>query len=85
MDVAIGITVGASARLALLVAPVLVFLSMIMGHDMDLIFSPGELIAIVMSVCGAKPQRVRRVKLAKRSGPHRRLLPVRDRVPEPAP
>jgi Ca2+:H+ antiporter len=50
MDLAIGITVGASAQVALLVAPVLVFLGMIMGQDMDLIFSPLELIAIVMAI-----------------------------------
>jgi Ca2+:H+ antiporter len=54
MDLAIGISVGASAQVVLLVAPVLVFLSMIMGHDMDLIFSPGDLIAIVMSVYAAR-------------------------------
>ena len=50
MDLCIGITVGASAQVGLLVAPVLVFLGMIMGQDMDLIFSPLELIAIVMAI-----------------------------------
>ena len=51
MDLCIGITVGASAQVGLLVvAPVLVFLGMIMGQNMDLIFSPLELIAIVMAV-----------------------------------
>jgi Ca2+:H+ antiporter len=34
----------------LLVAPVLVFLGAIMGQDMNLIFSPLELIAIVMAI-----------------------------------
>ena len=41
---------GASAQVGLLVAPVLVFLGMIMGQNMDLIFSPLELIAIVMAI-----------------------------------
>jgi Ca2+:H+ antiporter len=50
MDLCIGITVGASTQVALLVAPVLVFLGMIMGQNMDLIFCPLELIAIVLAV-----------------------------------
>jgi Ca2+:H+ antiporter len=50
MDLAVAVTVGASAQVGLLVAPVLVFLGMIMGQDMDLIFSPLELIAIVMAI-----------------------------------
>jgi Ca2+:H+ antiporter len=50
MDLCIGVTVGASAQVALLVAPVLVFLGMIMHQDMNLIFSPLELVAIVMAI-----------------------------------
>ena len=50
MDLCIGITMGASAQVGLLVAPVLVFLGMILGRDMDLVFSPLEVIAIVMAV-----------------------------------
>ena len=50
MDLCIAVTVGASAQVGLLVAPVLVFLGMIMGQNMDLIFSPLELIAIVMAI-----------------------------------
>jgi len=50
MDLAVGVTAGASAQVGLLVAPVLVFLGMIMGQNMDLIFSPLELIAIVMAI-----------------------------------
>jgi Ca2+:H+ antiporter len=50
MDLCIGITVGAAAQVALLVAPVLVSLGVVMGRDMDLIFSPLELIAIVLAV-----------------------------------
>jgi Ca2+:H+ antiporter len=50
MDLCIGITAGASVQVGLLVAPVLVFLGMILGHDMNLVFSPLELIAIMMAV-----------------------------------
>jgi Ca2+:H+ antiporter len=50
MDLCIGITVGASTQVGLLVAPALVFLGVIMGQRMDLIFSPLELIAIVMAI-----------------------------------
>ncbi len=50
MDLCLGITAGASTQVALLVAPLLVFLGMILGQKMDLIFSPLELIAIVMTV-----------------------------------
>jgi Ca2+:H+ antiporter len=50
MDLAVGVTAGASAQVGLLVAPVLVFLGMIIGQNMDLIFSPLELIAIVMAI-----------------------------------
>jgi Ca2+:H+ antiporter len=50
MDLCIGITVGASTQVALLVAPVLVFLGVFLGQDMNLIFSPLELISIVMAI-----------------------------------
>jgi Ca2+:H+ antiporter len=54
MDLCLGITVGASAQVGLLVAPVLVFVGMIMGQPMDLIFTPLELIAIVLAVYVAR-------------------------------
>jgi Ca2+:H+ antiporter len=50
MDLAIGVTVGASSQVALLVAPLLVFLGALIGQDMDLVFSRFELIAIVAAV-----------------------------------
>jgi Ca2+:H+ antiporter len=50
MDLAIGVTVGASSQVALLVAPVLVFLGALIGQNMDLVFSRFELIAIVAAV-----------------------------------
>jgi Ca2+:H+ antiporter len=50
MDLTIGVTVGASTQVALLVAPVLVFAGYFMGPKMDLIFSPFEMWAVVMAV-----------------------------------
>jgi Ca2+:H+ antiporter len=50
MDLCIGVTVGASVQVGLLVAPVLVFLGVILGQDMNLVFSPFELIAVVMAI-----------------------------------
>jgi Ca2+:H+ antiporter len=50
VDLSVAVTVGASAQVGLLVAPVLVFLGVIMGQNMDLIFSPLELLAIVMAI-----------------------------------
>ena len=50
MDLAIGITVGASTQVALLVAPVLVFLGYLMGQDMELLFSQFELVSIILAV-----------------------------------
>jgi Ca2+:H+ antiporter len=47
MGLVMGITVGATIQVALLVAPVLVIVSYFMGHPMNLVFSnPLELIAI---------------------------------------
>jgi Ca2+:H+ antiporter len=50
MDLAIGVTVGASTQVALLVAPALVFLGAAIGQDMDLVFSGFELVAIILAV-----------------------------------
>lgn len=52
MDVAIQIAVGSSIQVALFVAPVLVFASLLMGHTppLDLHFSPLEAAAVVLSV-----------------------------------
>ena len=47
MTLVIGITVGSSIQVALLVAPLLVLISYLAGHPMDLVFSnPLELIAV---------------------------------------
>jgi Ca2+:H+ antiporter len=47
MGLAVSITVGSTIQIALLVAPVLVIVSALMGHPMNLVFSsPLELVAI---------------------------------------
>jgi Ca2+:H+ antiporter len=51
MDVALSIAVGSSTQIALLVAPLLVFLSYaIAPRPMDLLFTPFELVAVAVSV-----------------------------------
>lgn len=50
MDLAIGIAVGSSLQIALLVAPVLVFVSYLFGTPLDLIFTPFEVAAVTISV-----------------------------------
>ena len=50
MDLAIGVTIGASSQVALLVAPILVFASVAMGERMNLLFSSYEIWAVVMAV-----------------------------------
>jgi Ca2+:H+ antiporter len=50
MDLAIGVTVGASIQVALVVAPVLVFAGHIHGQPMNLLFSPFEVAAIALAV-----------------------------------
>ncbi len=49
MDIAIGIAVGSSTQIALFVAPLLVFVSMLFGHHLSLIFTQVELVALVAS------------------------------------
>ena len=50
MDLALGIAIGSSAQIALLVAPVLVFASLLMRRPMSLIFSPLEIAGIALAV-----------------------------------
>nr|MBA2600357.1 calcium/proton exchanger [Actinomycetota bacterium] len=49
MDVSIEIAIGSSTQIALFVAPVLVFVSLAIGHPLDLIFSPVEIAAVAFS------------------------------------
>ncbi len=50
MDLAFNIAVGSSLQVALLVAPVLVFLSYAFGRPLDLLFTTFEIAAIALSV-----------------------------------
>ena len=54
-QVAVGIALGSSIQIALFVAPVLVFASYGIGPGpLDLVFSPAEVIAIVLAVVVAE-------------------------------
>jgi len=46
MDLTIEIAFGSSTQIALLVAPLLVFVSLAMGHPMDFVFSTFEVVAV---------------------------------------
>jgi Ca2+:H+ antiporter len=50
MDLAFQIALGSSTQIALFVAPVLVFASILLGHPMDLVFGPFELVALGLAV-----------------------------------
>jgi Ca2+:H+ antiporter len=47
MELSLAISVGSSLQIALLVAPLLVFISLLMGNPLTLVFSPFELIALM--------------------------------------
>lgn len=49
MDIALGIAIGSSIQIALFVAPVLVFASMLFGQQLSLIFSQVELVAVAFA------------------------------------
>jgi Ca2+:H+ antiporter len=46
MELSLAISLGSSLQIALFVAPVLVFISLLMGNPMDLVFNEFELIAL---------------------------------------
>ncbi|MCG8467373.1 MAG: cation transporter, partial [Gemmatimonadetes bacterium] len=51
MDLSLQIAVGSSVQIALFIAPLLVFLSFVIGpRPMDLVFSPLEVVAVAISV-----------------------------------
>jgi len=50
MDLTFGIAVGSSTQIALFVAPVLVFVSLLFGERMNLLFNPFELVVIGLAV-----------------------------------
>ncbi len=49
-DISLALTLGSSTQIGLLVAPLLVFMGLAIGQNMDLLFSKFEVIAIVLSV-----------------------------------
>ncbi len=50
MELALGIALGSSMQIALFVGPLLVFISLLAGDAMDLVFNPFELAALAASV-----------------------------------
>jgi Ca2+:H+ antiporter len=50
MDLVVNIAVGSSLQVALLVAPILVFISYAMGQPLDLLFTTFEIAAVTLSV-----------------------------------
>lgn len=50
MELSLAISLGSSLQIALLVAPLLVFVSLLMGNPITLVFNQFELIALVASV-----------------------------------
>ena len=50
MDLSVEIAVSSSLQIALFVAPILVFISLIIGNPLQLIFNPLELIALIAGV-----------------------------------
>jgi Ca2+:H+ antiporter len=50
LDATLEIATGSSLQIALFVAPALVFVSLLVGHPMDFIFSPFEVAAVGVSV-----------------------------------
>jgi Ca2+:H+ antiporter len=49
LDVTLEIAIGSSTQIALFVAPVLVFLSLAVGHPMDFVFTTFEVAAVGLS------------------------------------
>jgi Ca2+:H+ antiporter len=50
MDTALNISMQSSVQIALFVTPMLVFFSYPLGHPLDLIFTPFEMLAVVLGV-----------------------------------
>lgn len=51
MDLAVGIAVGSSVQIALFVAPLLVFASLVLAPEpMDLVFTPAEVVAVGLAI-----------------------------------
>jgi Ca2+:H+ antiporter len=50
VDLSLGIAIGSSTQVALLITPLLVFASLFLGHPMNLLFRPIELVSIAAAV-----------------------------------
>ncbi len=50
MELSLGVSLGSSLQIALLVAPLLVFVSLLLGHPLTLVFNQFELIALAAAV-----------------------------------
>lgn len=50
MNIALEIAVGSSVQIALFVAPILVFLGYPLGHPMNLLFTPLEILSIILAI-----------------------------------
>ena len=50
MDLSLEIALGSSLQIALFVAPVLVFVSLLFGHELNLVFNQFELLALIGAV-----------------------------------
>jgi Ca2+:H+ antiporter len=50
MDTALNISMQSSVQIALFVTPLLVFLSYPLGHPLDLLFTPFEILAVALAV-----------------------------------
>ncbi len=50
VDFAMAVSIGSSLQVALFVAPVLVFLGLVVGQPMDLVFAPLEVAAVAVAV-----------------------------------
>ncbi len=53
MDLAVGIAVGSSIQVALLIGPILVFLGLAFGQPMDLAFTVAEVASVAVAVAVA--------------------------------
>ena len=49
VDVTLEIAIGSSTQIALFVAPALVFLSLLLGHPMDFVFSTFEVASVALA------------------------------------
>lgn len=50
MDLSVSIATGASTQVALLIVPLLVFISVLVGHPLSLVFNPLEIVGLALSV-----------------------------------